>query len=138
VDNSSSENHSFFSGLGLPALFANEEEAETLSITLADTAGRLQAVLRYTIFAGKGPLTRYVCYTNTSTNEPVELSKASSFCVDFPDHDFDRLSLYGGHAHERNLERIRLMHGIMKTGSVPRCELASAVPVPRAGASEHG
>ncbi len=103
---------------GLPALFANEEEAETLSITLADTAGRLQAVLRYTIFAGNGPLTRSVCYTNTSTNEPVELSKASSFCVDFPDHDFDRLSLYGGHAHERNLERIRLMHGIMKTGSV--------------------
>lgn len=101
---------------GLPALYANDDEAETLEITLADTKGRLKAILSYTVFAGDGVLTRSVRFENTGS-EPLRLENAASLLLDFPDHDFDRLSLYGGHAAERSLERIRLMRGVMETGS---------------------
>ncbi len=101
---------------GLPALYAKDDEAETLEITLSDTKGRMKAILSYTVFEGDGVLTRSVRYVNTC-KESIRLENAASLSLDFPDHDFDRLSLYGGHASERNLERIRLMRGVMETGS---------------------
>ena len=101
---------------GLPALYANDNEAETLEVTLSDTKGRMKAILSYTVFAGDGVLARSVRFVNTG-KETLRLENAASLCLDFPDHDFDRLSLYGGHASERNLERIRLMRGVQITGS---------------------
>ena len=101
---------------GLPALYAQEDEAETLEVTLRDPRGRLKVVLSYTVFAGDGVLTRSVRIENTG-EAPLRLKQAASFCVDFPDHAFDRLSLYGGHAAERQLERCRLLRGIEETAS---------------------
>ena len=101
---------------GLPALYAKDDEAETLEITLSDTKGRMKAILSYTVFEGDGVLTRSVRYVNTC-KEAIRLENAASLSLDFPDHDFDRMSLYGGHASERNLERIRLMRGVMETGN---------------------
>ncbi|MCI6086843.1 MAG: alpha-galactosidase [Selenomonas sp.] len=102
---------------GLPVLYAKGDEAETLEVTLTDTHGRMKAILSYTVFASDGVLTRSVRYVNTGS-ESLRLENAASLCLDFPDHDFDRLSLYGGHAAERSLERIRLMRGVQLTGSL--------------------
>lgn len=101
---------------GLPAAYAEDDEAETLVITLKDYAGHLTAELYYTIFADLAIVARSARLCNTG-KEALTLTGAASFALDFPDHDFERLSLYGGHAAERSLERIRLMRGIQETGS---------------------
>ena len=104
---------------GLPAAYAEDDEAETLVITLKDYAGHLTAELYYTIFADLAIVARSARLCNTG-KDALTLTGAASFALDFPDHDFDRLSLYGGHAAERSLERIRLMRGIQETGTGSR------------------
>lgn len=101
---------------GLPASYGSEEEAETLEVCLEDEICGLKAVLLYTIFAGQSVLARSVRFENNGS-QVLMLRNASSMALDFPDHDFDRLSLYGGHAAERSLERIRLQRGVQETGS---------------------
>ena len=101
---------------GLPAAYAEDQEAETLIIRLRDLAGNLAAELSYTIFASLPVLARSARLENTS-DKALALTGAASFALDFPDHDFDRLSLYGGHAAERSLERVRLMRGIQENSS---------------------
>ena len=101
---------------GLPAAYADKHEAETLTIFLRDTADKLGVELHYTIFADLPIITRDVKLTNTGT-AALELLNAASFSLDFPDHDFDRLMLYGGHAAERSLERRPLVRGIEEVSS---------------------
>ncbi|SDF95860.1 alpha-galactosidase [Selenomonas sp. WCT3] len=101
---------------GLPAVYADKDEAETLHIHLLDSQGKLAVELLYTLLTNTGMLTRSVRITNCG-NEALTLTGAASFALDFADHDFDRLSLYGGHAAERSLERVPLMRGIQETGS---------------------
>ena len=101
---------------GLPASYAAEDEAETLKITLADSQGKLEAELLYTVFAGADAIARSVRLTN-SGKEPLDLLNAASFALDFPDHDFERMNLWGGHASERTAERVPLMHGIEESAS---------------------
>ena len=101
---------------GLPASYAAEDEAETLKITLADSQGKLEAELLYTVFAGADAIARSVRLKN-SGEEPLDLLNAASFALDFPDHDFERMNLWGGHASERTAERVPLMHGIEESAS---------------------
>ncbi len=96
---------------GLPASYGTEEEAETLEVELTDTNGYLTVYLTYTIFKNYPVLTRSVRFVNRGT-EDIRLQKAASLSIDFLDHDFDRLSLYGAHAAERSVERVPLHHGI--------------------------
>lgn len=79
---------------GLPASYAAEDEAETLKITLADSQGKLEAELLYTVFAGADAIARSVRLKN-SGEEPLDLLNAASFALDFPDHDFERMNLWG-------------------------------------------
>ena len=101
---------------GLPAVYAQESEAETLHIYLLDSQGKLAVELLYTLMADSALITRSVKLTNCGS-EALDLTNAASFALDFADHDFDRLSLYGGHAAERSLERVPLMRGVQETGS---------------------
>lgn len=101
---------------GLPAAYAADDEAETLKITLADSKGKLEAELSYTIFADADVIARSACLKN-SGEEPLDLLNAASFALDLPDHDFDRMNLWGGHAAERTAERVPLMHGIEESAS---------------------
>ncbi|WP_337470707.1 glycoside hydrolase family 36 N-terminal domain-containing protein, partial [Mitsuokella jalaludinii] len=101
---------------GLPASYAAEDEAETLKITLADSQGKLEAELLYTVFVGADAIARSVRLKNTG-EEPLDLLNAASFALDFPDHDFERMNLWGGHASERTAERVPLMHGIEESAS---------------------
>ena len=112
--------HEIFAGKknlpGLPALYAGEKEAETLEIYLEDFAGKIKATLSYTIFNDIALISRSAKIENSS-NENIDLLGAASFSIDLPDHDFDRLSLYGGHASERSLDRVKLNRGIQETAS---------------------
>ena len=101
---------------GLPATYAQDAEAETLVITLEDSAGKLSVELQYTIFRDLPIVTRAVRFKNNGT-EPLDLTQAASCCVTFPDHDFERLVLYGGHAAERSLERRPLGRGVEEMSS---------------------
>ena len=101
---------------GLPAVYVGENEAETLHIYLQDSQGKLAVELLYTLLNDSAMLTRSARISNCGS-EALDLTGAASFALDFADHDFDRLSLYGGHAAERSLERVPLMRGVQETGS---------------------
>lgn len=68
---------------GLPAVYADEDEAETLEIVLKDTATDLQVTLRYGVLSELDMLTRCVSIQNLGTT-PITLTKAASFCLDLP------------------------------------------------------
>ena len=101
---------------GLPSSYATKEEAETLEVTLQDTNGIFSAILSYTIFANMPVITRSVKFHNLSKST-IKLKNAASMLIDFEDHDFDSLTLYGGHAAERSLERKPLARGIFEVAS---------------------
>lgn len=101
---------------GLPAVYAKEEEAQTLEIRLEDEASGLEAVLFYGVLPKYDVITRSVCLTNRG-REPVVLHKASTVCLDFLWGDYDLLRFYGRHAMERNLERAPIAHGMTSIGS---------------------
>ena len=68
---------------GLPAVYADEDEAETLEIVLKDTTTDLQVTLRYGVLPELDMLTRCVSIQNLGTT-PITLTKAASFCLDLP------------------------------------------------------
>lgn len=101
---------------GLPASFAAENEAETLIIRLKDTNQALGVELQYSIFADQSVIARNARITNCG-DQAFDLLNAASFALDFADHNFERLNLWGRHAAERTLERVPLMRGIQENSS---------------------
>ena len=73
---------------GLPATYTeNEDEAETLVLTLEDPLTGAVLELLYTIFAEGGILARSVRITNKGT-EALHLTTVMSLCMDLPDCDY--------------------------------------------------
>lgn len=101
---------------GLPAVWAKEEEAQTLEIVLADEAAQVEAHLLYGVLEEADVITRSVVIKNVGTGS-VTIKKASAACLDFVSGDYDVLRFYGRHAMERNLERTPLGHGTICFGS---------------------
>lgn len=102
---------------GLPATFANEDEAETLEITCIDKHTGLEAVLVYTVFNDLDVITRSVRLKNTGT-APLNVKRVLSMCVDFDNDGYDMITLNGSWARERCIERCRLHHGKQGIDSV--------------------
>ena len=100
----------------LPAVYANENEADTLEITLKDTAGKVRVLLRYGVLADCDVITRSAVICNDG-RETVMLNKADSLCLDIPYGDWDWIHFYGRHAMERQMERRPLLHGIQESSS---------------------
>ena len=97
---------------GLPATYVeNDDEATTLELVLRDDAENMEFTLRYTVFEELDAITRNVEITNCG-NETVKLNKALSINVDFPDKDYDMISLYGAWARERQFQRRPLFNGV--------------------------
>ena len=97
---------------GLPATYVeNDEEATTLELVLRDDAENMEFTLRYTVFEELDAIARNVEITNCG-NETVKLNSALSMSVDFPDRDFDMISLYGAWARERQFQRRQLFSGV--------------------------
>lgn len=102
---------------GLPATFANENEAETLEITCIDKHTGLEAVLVYTVFNDLDVITRSVRLKNTG-NSPLNVKRVLSMCVDFDNDGYDLITLNGSWARERVIERSKLHHGKQGIDSV--------------------
>ena len=96
---------------GLPATFANDpSEAQTLTVTMEDTAAGLEADLLYTVFEKLDVITRAVIVRNVGADN-VKLTRVYSAAVEFDTDKFDMITLNGSWARERAVERCRLHHG---------------------------
>ena len=73
---------------GLPAMFAKEDEAETLEIVLKDHASGLRAHLLYGVFPQLDVITRAVRLENTGT-APVTVKKAMFMEMDYEYRELD-------------------------------------------------
>lgn len=101
---------------GLPAVYADAGEAETLEICLEDKVSGVRATLLYGVLEDADIITRSVILENRGENS-VTVEKAASACLDFVTGRFDMLSFYGRHTMERNLQREELRHGTYAIGS---------------------
>lgn len=100
----------------LPAVYADEEEAQTLEIVLEDPAMHVEVILKYGVLPELDVITRSAIIRNCG-KEQVYIDKAYSAVLDFVQGDFELLHFYGRHAMERNLERIPVIHGNQSFGS---------------------
>ncbi len=101
---------------GLPAVYAEKEEAQTLEMILEDTCSGLEVTLLYGVLPESDIITRSVKITNHGEKE-VLLEKVQSACLDFVCGDFDLLTFYGRHMMERNVQRSAVGHGSFRIGS---------------------
>lgn len=109
------DSHKIFKGKnklqGLPATYVeNDNEAETLEITLNDSLANLKLILSYTVFEEYDAITRNVKVINDS-NEEIDILRVLSANVDFNHSEFDFIQLSGAWARERHIVRTPLRSG---------------------------
>ena len=102
---------------GLPAVYAGEEEAQSLEIVLEDMVSGLEVHLLYGVLEEVDVITRAVSIKNAGTGK-ILLQKAASMNLDWIGGDFDWITFYGRHVMERNVQRSALGHGVSSIGSV--------------------
>lgn len=102
---------------GLPAVYASEEEAQTLEILMEDPVTGVKVVLLYGVLPAQDIITRSVSVKNESSGK-IYLNKIESASLDFLYGDYEILTFYGRHAMERNVQRVPVVHGTQKIGSV--------------------
>ena len=102
---------------GLPAVYAEENEADTLEIVLEDSVSKVEVHLMYGVLAENDIITRAAKIINQGTNRIV-LQKAASMNLDWISGEYEWTTFYGGHVTERSVQRSELGHGIHAIGSV--------------------
>ena len=103
--------------VGMPAVYADDEEAQTLVIRLEDSCSGMEVELYYGVLDELDVITRAVRITNQGTQDIV-LKKAASMNLDWEYGDFQWISFYGRHGMEMNFQREGIHHGIQAIGSV--------------------
>lgn len=101
---------------GMPAMFAGEDEAETLEITLKDELSGVCVKLLYGVIRDCDIITRAVEVVNRG-KASVTLRRVMSAELDFPRRPMDMIHFYGRHSMERLTERQPLRHGIQSVES---------------------
>lgn len=101
---------------GLPAVYAEEYEAETVAITLKDTASDIRVVLKYGVLPAFDVITRSAVIINDGT-QAVMVNKAHSLCLDIPYGHWEWVHFHGRWTKEREPERRPLLHGIQQSSS---------------------
>ena len=102
---------------GLPAVYAQEDEAQSLEILLRDPVTGVEAVLLYGVLPECDVITRSVKIVNASKGH-VSVKKLAPACLDLVGGDYDFITFYGRHAMERNFQRMPVGHGTSKIGSL--------------------
>ena len=102
---------------GLPAVYASDEESQTLEILMEDPVTGVKVVLLYGVLSAQDIITRSVSVKNESSGK-IYLNKIESASLDFLYGDYELLTFYGRHAMERNVQRVPVVHGTQKIGSV--------------------
>ena len=114
------ESHSIRDGKysleGLPAVYADDDEAQTLEVVLEDRVTGVRAVLLYGVLPEYDIITRSVRIVNASDGH-ISVKKLAPACLDMVGGQYDFLTFYGRHAMERNLQRMPIGHGVQKIGS---------------------
>ncbi|CAM3065845.1 alpha-galactosidase [Sporolactobacillus spathodeae] len=103
------ESHRIYKGKkrlkGLPATYVmDDQEADSLDLTLVDTITDLRVVLTYTLFRDYPVITRSACFENHGC-QPLRILRAFSMALDFSDDRFDLINFYGNHNNERQFAR---------------------------------
>lgn len=115
------KNHTILDGKysleGLPSVYAQETESQTLEILMEDPVSGVKVILLYGVLPELDIITRSVCVKNES-NGKIYLNKVESASLDFLYGDYDLLTFYGRHAMERKMQRVPVAHGTQKIGSV--------------------
>lgn len=97
---------------GLPATWVEQDnDAETLIITLADPVTHLQVELSYTIFRQHAVITRSARLSNQA-EQPLRVLRALSCGIDLPDDRWQQIQFPGAWARERQWHRQPLNPGI--------------------------
>ena len=96
---------------GLPAVYADENEADTLEIILKDKYSDTEVTLRYGVLPQLDIITRCVSVENNGKTSVI-LTNAASLCLDIPHGEWEWVHFHGRHTMDRVAERSRLSHGI--------------------------
>lgn len=90
---------------GLPAVYTEQDdEAQTLEITLADAYSGLEVVLSYSVFEGSNALARSARLSNGGKDK-LRLLRALSASMDMDAADYDFVYLAGRWAREAHMQR---------------------------------
>lgn len=102
---------------GLPNFFANEgDRVQTLEIVLKDLYEEVYVTLLYGVFEEQNVITRAAVIENRGRT-PLELGRAMSMSLDFPEGGKELISFSGKHTGERQYGRRALQYGITEIGS---------------------
>lgn len=97
---------------GLPHTYVTDDnDCETLCLTLKDALSGLRLHLFYTIFAQQDVISRHVVLHNDGANT-CTIEKIASLNLDFPNQPMDLIHLPGGWAKERMVVREPVTTGI--------------------------
>ena len=113
--------HHIFNGKykipGLPAVYADETESQTLEIVMEDAVTGIEVTLQYGVLPDYDVITRSekIIYRGEGK---ICIRKAQSACLDFVQGKYDLLTFYGRHAMERTMQREPVTHGSHVIGSV--------------------
>ena len=97
---------------GMPSM----NGGETLVLHLKDKITSFACDLYYTVYDECSVIARRAVFKN-ETNGTVILNRAYSFAQALPDNDYEALTLYGGWARERIMEKIPLHRGVVSIDS---------------------
>ena len=89
---------------GLPHIFGNKNDCQTLEITTEDPVLNLEVILNYTIFENLDAVIRSSTIINKGSKN-LYITKALSAAFDMDDDNFDVITLHGSWARERHIER---------------------------------
>lgn len=94
----------------MPSLYAGEQSAQTLEITLVDKVTKLEVVLSYTVFDEYDIIARSTKFVNNSDKE-ITLESAYSASIDFSKCDYDIIYFPGAWTREREYIRTSVRQG---------------------------
>ncbi|MGN7941752.1 alpha-galactosidase [Virgibacillus sp. 6R] len=101
----------------LPATYVEDnQEADTLEVTLYDEVLKSKLILSYTIYQKRNVITRNARFVNEG-NESFYLHNAMSASIDFPDDQYEMLHLNGAWARETHVESQKLFKGVQSVSS---------------------
>ena len=100
---------------GLPAFYG--DDAETLIVTLKDTANDVYFHLYYGVFEEYDLITRSIVVEN-KCGSSIKLEKAMTLTLDLPCGTYDMLYFHGRHTRERMLERTTIKHSQISVSSM--------------------
>lgn len=102
----------------LPAVYKTDDiTMQTLIITCIDVTTSIEVELYYGVVEEYDVITRAAKIINKSS-QSIELTKAFSTCIDFPNNHFDLIHFYGKHSMERQFDRTSLHRAKLSVESV--------------------